>query len=132
MSMEEKEKHKTMSSQELSIERTSLAVERNALANQRTFSAWLRTGLSSVLAGLAIVKFIGDEEIFKGYVILIGLIFVAIGIGIYILAYMTYRNAIQEQIEESRSVRRVFIILSVITMTMIMAAIMIGLLLVFF
>ena len=132
MSVEEKEKFKTMSAQELARERTSMAVERNALANQRTFSAWIRTGLSSILAGLAIVRFIGDEEIFKGYVILIGLLFVVIGIGIYILAYITYRNAIEEQLKESKSVRTTFIILSVITMTMIMAAIMIGLLLVFF
>ena len=132
MSVEEKEKFKTMSAQELARERTSMAVERNALANQRTFSAWIRTGLSSILAGLAIVRFIGDEEIFKGYVILIGILFVVIGIGIYILAYITYRNAIEEQLKESKSVRTTFIILSVITMTMIMAAIMIGLLLVFF
>ena len=36
------------------------------IANARTFSAWIRTGLASVLAGLAIVKFIGDNEIFHG------------------------------------------------------------------
>lgn len=129
---EEEERYKTMSSQELSRERTSMAAERNTLANQRTFSAWLRTGLSSVLAGLAIVRFIGDQEMFKGYVILIGIIFVAIGIGIYILAYMTYTNAVAEEMKESRSVRTVFAILSIITLGMIMAAVMVGVLLVFF
>lgn len=126
------EEHKTMSSQELAGERTSLAAERTTLANQRTFSAWLRTGLSSVLAGLAIVKFIGDEDVFEGYVLLIGLLFVAIGIAIYLLAYMTYKDSIEEELSEGRDVRAFFIVMSIITLGMIIAAIMIGILLIFF
>lgn len=129
---EEEDRHKTMSSQELARERTSLAAERTTLANQRTFSAWLRTGLSSVLAGLAIVKFIGDEEVFKGYVLMTGLIFVVIGIAIYIFAYLTYKDSIKEDMEEGQDVGAYFTIMSLITLGMIVAAAMIAVLLIFY
>lgn len=129
---EEEDRHKTMSSQELARERTSLAAKRTSLANQRTFSAWLRTGLSSVLAGLAIVKFIGDQEVFKGYVLMTGLIFIAIGIAIYLFAYLTYKDSIEKDIEEGQDLGGIFTIMSIVTLGMIVAAVMIGILLIFF
>ena len=127
---EEEDIHKTMSTQELAQERTSLARDRTALSNQRTFSAWLRTGLSSVLAGLAIVKFIGNNEIYKGFVLLIGLIFEFIGIGIYVLSYITYRKAIKDKFKERKGGRAIFILLSIITLGLIVAAVMIAILLI--
>lgn len=132
MAKDEREKHQTMSAQELARERTSLAAERTALANQRTFSAWLRTGLSSVLAGLAIVKFIGTNEYFKAYVVLIGIVFVAIGIGIYILAYVTYLKTIEDEIDDKTIKPTVFNILTIITLGMIVSAILIIVLLIFY
>lgn len=128
----EEDRHKTMSTQELAQERTSLAGDRTALANQRTFSAWLRTGLSSVLAGLAIVKFIGNNQVYKGFVLLIGLIFEAIGIGIYILSYITYRKAIKDKLEENKGGKLIFILLTIITFGLIIATIMISMLLISF
>jgi putative membrane protein len=38
--------------------RTNLALDRTILANERTYAAWIRTGLSSLIAGLAVEKFL--------------------------------------------------------------------------
>lgn len=47
-------------SEKLARERTDLARQRNLLANERTFSAWLRTGLSAMVAGLGIARLLGS------------------------------------------------------------------------
>lgn len=130
MDKNERDKYSGMSAEELASERTAMADERTALANQRTFSAWLRTGLSSILAGLAIVKFIGKNEYYKGYVVFIGILFVTIGIGIYILAYHTYRSTIKEEIERGKN-PIVFHILTGITGGMILTGILIAILLLY-
>lgn len=64
--------------------KTILAIQRTVLANTRTFAAWVRTGLSSVLAGFGIVKFMGNNDKYQAFVSSIGILFVIIGIGIYI------------------------------------------------
>jgi putative membrane protein len=38
--------------------RTNLALDRTILANERTYAAWIRTGISSLIAGLAVEKFL--------------------------------------------------------------------------
>jgi putative membrane protein len=43
-------------------QRTEWAQHRTVLANERTFSAWLRTGLSAMGGGVAVVEFLGSEE----------------------------------------------------------------------
>ena len=95
--MVRQEKDKSL---ELSAERSKLALQRTMLANNRTFAAWIRTGLAIVLAGLAIVGFIGEVDSFTEFVvflgILIGLIFVLLGIIIYIFAYITYKENLEE------------------------------------
>ncbi|HED17849.1 MAG TPA: DUF202 domain-containing protein [Gammaproteobacteria bacterium] len=35
-----------------------LALDRTVLANERTYAAWIRTGLTSLLAGLGIARFL--------------------------------------------------------------------------
>lgn len=65
-------------------DKTTLALQRTILANSRTFSAWIRTGLSSSLAGLAIVKFLGDNEDYEFFASIIGIMFLIIGGVIYI------------------------------------------------
>lgn len=117
----------------LSEQRTQLAMQRTVLANARTFSAWIRTGLSSVLAGLAIVKFIGNNEMFQGYVLIIGVLFVLIGIATYILAYMSYKKSfdlIELKREESLGISLDFLL--IITGGMILTAILIMGLLIFY
>ena len=41
-------------------DRTGYALDRTVLANERTYAAWIRTGLTTLVAGLAIEKFMVD------------------------------------------------------------------------
>ena len=77
----------------MSGERLELAVQLTILANTRTFSTWIRTGLSSVFAGLSIVSFIVGVDAFHGFVLFIGFLFVFIWIIIYIIAYISYKKS---------------------------------------
>lgn len=116
----------------LAEQRTDLAIQRTILANSRTFSAWIRTGLSLVLAGLAIAKFIGENEIFEGYVLFIGIIFVLIGIGIYILALVSYKRSFDELKKSDKKSAVPLSILILITGGMILTALLIIGLLIFY
>lgn len=80
------------------------------LANERTFLAWIRTSIALMGFGFVIVKFnlfvkqitffISHNELppTKGYSAWVGIIMVALGAIISILAYMRYRN-IEKQLE---------------------------------
>ena len=70
-----------------------LAVERTILSNTRTYSAWIRTGLSLVLAGFGIVKFLGNNDRYQIFVSSIGILFVVLGIGVYVYAYRAYKQS---------------------------------------
>ncbi len=83
------------------------------LANERTFLAWIRTSIALMGFGFVIVKFAlfvrqftyiiepkDATTIGKGYSALIGIIMVAVGAIIAILAYVRYRN-IQKQLKNS-------------------------------
>lgn len=50
------------------------------MANERTFNSWIRTGLTAVVGGLFIARFIGESQK-SPIVTLIGLIFVISSIG---------------------------------------------------
>lgn len=120
------------SKNELAKKRTELAVQRTILANARTFSAWIRTGLSSVLGGLAVVKFMGDNEIYRGYILLIGILFVLIGIAIYIFAFLSFRNSFNQLKKEDENTTNSLAILVTITTGMVLTAVLIMGLLVFY
>jgi putative membrane protein len=79
-------------------QRTDWAQHRTVLANERTFSAWLRTGLSAIGGGVAIVEFIGSQE---GEFIarILGFILILIGAGVILLAFWRY-NQISNLLEE--------------------------------
>lgn len=70
-----------------------LSIERTIQANTRTFSAWVRTGLSLVLAGFGIVKFLGNNYRYQAFVSSIGILFVVLGIAVYIYGYISYRQS---------------------------------------
>jgi putative membrane protein len=70
-------------------ERTVLARERNALANERTFSAWVRTGLTAVAAGVGIAELIPPVHV-EWLTVVIGAMFVGGGILIFALAVWQY------------------------------------------
>lgn len=111
---------------QMSGERSELAVQRTILANIRTFSAWIRTGLSSVLAGLSIVNFIIGAEAFHGFVLIIGLLFVVIGIIIYIMAYLSYKKSYDalkpEETESAVSLNFLLFVSSSMTLAAILIA----------
>jgi putative membrane protein len=76
-------------SEKLARDRTDLARQRNLLANERTFSAWLRTGLSAVVAGLGIARLLDPGGLLP-IAHSIGVILVLTGGGIYVLAFWRY------------------------------------------
>jgi putative membrane protein len=120
------------SKNELAKRRTDLAVQRTILANARTFSAWIRTGLSSVLGGLAVVKFMGDNEIYRGYILLIGILFVVIGIAIYFFAFLSFKKSFDKLKEGDKEITNPLAILVAITSGMVITAILIMGLLIFY
>ena len=82
------------------------------LANERTFLAWIRTSIALMGFGFVIVKFalfirqvsiaLGDKISTppKGYSAIIGVVMVAMGAIMALLAYMRYRN-IEKQLNDS-------------------------------
>lgn len=56
----EKPNGENPSKQDLAEARTDWALERTLLANERNFSAWFRTGIAALAAGLGISKLLGD------------------------------------------------------------------------
>ncbi len=72
--------------------RTEEAIQRSMLANERTFSAWLRTGLAAVIAGLGISRFLGAGN-YSWIAPAIGASLILVGGGIYMLAFWSYRQA---------------------------------------
>lgn len=71
----------------LAKNRTQLAMIRTVLANERSFSAWIRTGISSELIGLAVAKLLFDFQPewipvtvgFFSYLLVLGLLFMVDG-----------------------------------------------------
>lgn len=74
---------------QLARDRSEWALQRTLFARERTFSAWLRTALATVAAGLAFTRLVNHPDIpFLAH--LLGAIFVAIGIGIFAIAFWRY------------------------------------------
>jgi|SRR6185437_6903337 len=74
------------------ILRDHLAVDRTSLANERTFLAYTRTAFTMVITGLSLIKFF--DSLFAQ---IIGWIFIAFGIVVFILGgirYMKFRKNI--------------------------------------
>ncbi|MBD3286475.1 DUF202 domain-containing protein [candidate division WOR-3 bacterium] len=70
-----------------SNERILLARQRNLLAAERTFSAWIRTGIAALAAGLGIAELLSKTGPLTGW---LGLIFTAAGAGVFLLALWSY------------------------------------------
>lgn len=98
---QKKDVAKNIKKEDLDIS-TQLSIQRTILANTRTFGAWVRTGLSSVLGGFAIAKFLGQSNDHETLVSAIGILFIAIGIGIFIFAYFHYKKS-HEKLNETRN-----------------------------
>jgi len=92
-------------------EKNSIERSREHLANERTFLAWIRTSIALMGFGFVIVKFTlflkelslilkTANEPAKGSSAIIGVIMVAIGVIIAILAYFQYKKN-KEQLQKS-------------------------------
>lgn len=75
----------------MSRERTDLALQRTLLANERTYSAWLRTGLTAVAAGLGIAELLESISM-PGLTRGIGIILILAGMATYFVAMWRYRQ----------------------------------------
>ncbi len=95
--------------QQLAEERTASAHGRTLLAEERTYSAWIRTGLASIATGLVIVKLIGETQP-RWLVVVLGVLFVAAGGMMFILAFWTYRTALRNLPGTPTRVRSLWII----------------------
>lgn len=64
---------------------------RSKLANERTFGAWLRTGLSVMVVGLAIARFMTIENgPLQTWFVALGSGYVLAGVGLYVFAVVDY------------------------------------------
>jgi putative membrane protein len=102
----------TSSKKELAADRTSWAYKRTAFARERTFSAWIRTGLAFVASGLAVARLLRMLEP-EWMVILLGTLLVCIGGGIFVMSFLRFRRALED---EDRSQRGMPIWLATILM----------------
>ncbi len=85
----------------------------NHLANERTFLAWIRTSIGIMAFGFVVVKFslfvkqlsiiLGKEHIIhqKGYSAIIGIVLVAFGALISLIAYLRYKKTEREINQDS-------------------------------
>jgi putative membrane protein len=107
----------------LAHRRTNLSWQRTFLANDRTFSAWIRTGLSLEVAGLGVVRFLGEMN--ATLTLLIGEIFIVVSAGVYILGLLRYLSMwedIRDQVD--RSTRPFMLVAGGLTLTSILAFIL--------
>lgn len=79
------------SSEELARDRTRLALLRTVLANERSFSAWVRTGISAELGGLAVAKLLPDFSP-EWVPTAVGYLFLAVGLACFIYGIWRYRS----------------------------------------
>lgn len=84
--------------------RTSLALQRTAQANERTFNAWVRTGLSTNVAGLGIVRLI-DATRFQPVVKILGILMVASAVMFYLIGMFSYWNTLRRLEKDKISVK---------------------------
>jgi len=77
------------SKQELAEDRTDWAFQRNLLAEQRNFSAWIRTGLTAMAVGFAVVKLFGETR--PSWVPpVVGALMVSAGIAVHLFSLWGY------------------------------------------
>jgi putative membrane protein len=80
-------------------QRTNWARHRTVLANERTYSAWLRTGLSAMGGGVAVVEFLGNEEGLPSLLArLLGVILILLGAAVVLISIWRY-NTVSDVLE---------------------------------
>ncbi len=107
---------------EMAAERTDHAMQRSLLANERTFSAWFRTGLAGVVAGLGIVRLMGETGM-PWISRAIGTIFILAGIMVFAMALWRYEKLADELRFDGAKVTPVWVLLGLVG-AMIAAAVL--------
>lgn len=73
---------------------TELARKQVVMANERTYNSWMRTGLTAVVGGLFIARFLGEGQ--KSFLITaIGLVFILSSMGFYTLGYWRFKKDVE-------------------------------------
>jgi len=103
----------------LAIRRTSLAKQRNILAAERTFSAWIRTGLGAVAAGLAVAKLIHRGSTLTA---LLGGTLIVTGTLIYIIAFHNYYHVFRFFHREGHGARSFYLLITLIVVLCLCSA----------
>ena len=109
------------SKQELAVDRTDWAKVRTLLAKERSYTAWIRTGLAALAAGL------GVAHILKGYepqwiVLVLGIVLSVAGFIAPILGFWSYRQSLKQL--EKEGIRGVSLkIIGIFTGVIILASI---------
>lgn len=85
-------------------DRHDSAIDRTLMAEERTFSAWIRTGLTSIASGLGIVKLLPIDA--QSWVVkLLGTLLVLVGAAAFAFAFIGYRRGAQHwQLARRRAV----------------------------
>lgn len=87
---------KNESKEELSQDRTEFAMERTDLARERTFSAWARTGVTAMAAGLGIARLL--QSVSNEWIATtLGIILIATGALIFAVGYFSYRKLLKAE-----------------------------------
>ncbi len=81
--------------EKLAQENNKVARQRALLDSERTFSAWLRTGLASVIAGFGVSIFMASGT-HSWLAPLVASIFILTGSVVYVLAFWSYQEAYKE------------------------------------
>lgn len=87
------------SKQQLEEQRTDWAMERTVLAKQRTFSAWVRTGLTTMAVGFAVIRLLSEMKPLW-MIDTAGAVFILTGGFIIILGFWRYRDTFRKLQQE--------------------------------
>jgi putative membrane protein len=97
------------SEQQSAEKRKDWAVERTLLAKERTFSAWMRTGLSTIAVGFAIVKLL--EGMGTPWIIhTAGAVLIFTSSAIQVMGFLGYRDTFRKLQEEGVEARSLWFI----------------------
>lgn len=101
------EDREDISSNELALNRTQLATIRTVLANERTYNAWVRTGISAVLGGLAVAKLL--DNLNPDWVPqVIGLLFLLVGTGAFIYGVWRFQSRMTRLVTTENKLVKVY------------------------
>lgn len=104
----------------LAKERTFLAVERTRFSAERTLSSWVRTGLTSVGGGFAIIRLIVFQAISHRIIAhIIGEILIIWGIVILIFSLISYKRFCKKIKQEAIKTNELWITTTVIVFVLV-------------